>query len=356
VGVRFRPAVRLIAINLAVLLSAAVVAELAFGQWFSARGLFPAGIPRNVEISFARQTLSGKSVFQYRRDGYGLRGEYDDPSTIDILAIGGSTTNELYVGEGDTWTAILAEKLGQGGRTVSVVNAGVDGHSTLGHLRSFDHWFPIIPGLKARYVLGYIGINDIHLEFQAQHDDIAVHGLTEKIVRLINDRSALYQLQRTLKGMLTARQARLLHSEVDWSRVVWREIQRPADFSAESPEEAKRVAQFGERVRRLIERIRAFGAEPIIVTQHRGTYRHRGDRLTVASGGPLSNGLADYRTQTLFNNRAMETCREQKAICIDLGAEIEFQPGDFQDYVHTTRRGSRRVAEFLYSRLKDVVR
>ncbi len=30
----------------------------------------------------------------------------------------------------------------------------------MGHLFSFEHWFPLIPGLKPRIILLYIGIND----------------------------------------------------------------------------------------------------------------------------------------------------------------------------------------------------
>ncbi len=76
----------------------------------------------------------------------------------------------------------------------------------------------------------------------------------------------------------------------------------------------------------------------------------------MAKGDRWNGDPGEYLTQTAFNRQALEACRAKAAICIDLGAEIEFQPGDFQDYVHTTPQGSRRVAEFLYARLKDVVR
>ena len=58
----------------------------------------------------------------------------------------------------------------------------------------------------------------------------------------------------------------------------------------------------------------------------------------------------------LFNRAAMAACAEARAICLDLAAEIEFKPGDFYDWVHTTPAGSARIADYLFAALKDRVR
>ena len=52
----------------------------------------------------------------------------------------------------------------------------------------------------------------------------------------------------------------------------------------------------------------------------------------------------------------MAVCAEARAICIDLGGEIEFRPGDFYDWAHTTPKGSARIADWLFEKLKDRVR
>lgn len=356
---RFRSVFRLAAINIALLLGVAIIAELIFGRWFSPSGVFPPRVARNVEITFdARDYYPSGTVFQYRRDRYGLRGEYEDPSKIDILAIGGSTTNELYVGEGDTWTDVLARLFREGGTPLSVVNAGIDGESTIGHIYNFDRWFPLIPGLRPRYVLAYVGINDVHLQNpdNFRYDAAQPEPLGQQMRRFARDHSALYELYRTSLGAVRAKRTRLIHGSIDSRDVVWDEEILPDTIAPLSPSSAALARAYGARVTILIERIRSMGAEAIIVTQHRASYRHREGRLIVATDGALKAGIQDYYLQTTFNGEAMESCRKSKAICIDLGAEIEFQPGDFQDYVHTTPQGSRRVGEFLYSRLKDVVR
>lgn len=351
---------RLIGINLALLLAGAVVIELIFGTWFSFGEAYPRRVQRNVENTFdARQYYPEGSVFLYRRDRYGLRGQYESPSKIDILAIGGSTTNELYVGEGQTWTDVLSALFRQSGRPISVVNAGIDGQSTIGHLDNFDRWFPLIPGLRARYVLAYVGINDMHLlnEDNARMYDRpdAVSG-RERLRRVARDNSALYDFYRTALGSVRAKRTRLLYGSIDAQDVVWEEGPIPSASPISVNQYGPLSRAYGERVSLLVDRIREMGAEAIVVTQHRASYRRRDDRLTVAAGGAMSGGIHEYIVQTAFNGEAMAACRKKQAICIDLGAEIEFQPGDFQDYVHTTPQGSRRVAEFLYSRLKDIVR
>ena len=52
----------------------------------------------------------------------------------------------------------------------------------------------------------------------------------------------------------------------------------------------------------------------------------------------------------------MAACAAANAICLDLGGEIEFRPGDFYDHVHTGPSGSARIAEYLFAKLKDRVR
>ena len=103
-------------------------------------------IPKDFQRRFDTANLyAGGGIIYYKRDGHGLRGVYDDPSKIDILAIGGSTTNERFIDEKHTWAAVLGQEFRRHGREVVVVNAGVDGHSTIGHLKNFEFWFSMIP-------------------------------------------------------------------------------------------------------------------------------------------------------------------------------------------------------------------
>ena len=60
----------------------------------------------------------------------------------------------------DTWSEKLESKLNLNLNNIDVVNAGIDGQSTYGHIWNFEEWFPKIDNLKPRYILFYIGINE----------------------------------------------------------------------------------------------------------------------------------------------------------------------------------------------------
>jgi hypothetical protein len=130
------------------------------------------------------------------RDEFGLRGACKDPKDITILTLGGSTTDLRLISDGKTYQdvlqALLREEMGV---DICISNAGVDEHSTFGHLASFDKWFPLIPRLKPKYFLLYIGINaagffskpiSVFDTYKRSNDSSLLSTLREK--------SALYQL------------------------------------------------------------------------------------------------------------------------------------------------------------------
>ncbi|MGH6660813.1 MAG: SGNH/GDSL hydrolase family protein, partial [Rhodospirillales bacterium] len=221
---------RVVAVNLGLLLAVAVVAELAFGGWLFGHNYGTLVIPKNFTRVFDVDSLYGGGRVLYRRDKHGLRGQYHSHSDIDILTIGGSTTNEIFIDEDATWTAVIAREFEAAGRPVTVVNAGVDGQSTVGNIKNFDLWFPKIPGLKARYVLALLGINDAAViksgenyfagPFRKSKQDRMVDLLRPTKQYLINN-SALYALFRNIRGIIRARDAKLIHSSNSYTGTEW---------------------------------------------------------------------------------------------------------------------------------------
>jgi GDSL-like Lipase/Acylhydrolase family len=350
-------------INLAFIAAILVAAELLFGAWLSgnfARVLFP--VDGVTVLHDVRPLYEGGSAnAAYRRDRFGLRGRYDRPSNIDILTVGGSTTDQFYLDEGETYQDRLAQRFAADGRTVSVVNAGADGQTTVGHLRAMDEWFPLIPNFRPRFILAYIGLNDSELDavdrtaFE-RGDRIGSAG----IVPYIKRRSAIYLLYTTIWGVKIAREARLGHGQ---ARVIgqdasgaslWREVD-PASIPAAGDErQAQRLAEYAERVTELVRRIRGFGAEAILVTQSKADYRVRDGRVF---GRPRADGTIDtgsYAKMAAFNRTTLETCRALGAICVDLGGELWFDDLDYYDTVHATPRGAAKIGAYLHERLKGL--
>lgn len=55
-------------------------------------------------------------------------------SYLTIISVGGSTTECFYISDDKTWTHILGMKLKSVFTRVWINNAGLDGHSTFGHI------------------------------------------------------------------------------------------------------------------------------------------------------------------------------------------------------------------------------
>jgi lysophospholipase L1-like esterase len=342
----FRRACSVMAWNGLLLVVGLLVIEAIFGGWLSPGGFGALHIPRNVTLRHD-VTNQGRptGIAIYRRDQWGLRGAFETPDRIDVLAVGGSTTNELYVDDRLTWTAVLQQQFAAAGKKVVVANAGIDGHSTVGHLNSFDLWFPRVPGLKPKFVLFYVGINDVQVEEHVRYDVIVPKGVWQKFRRTVSNESALNSAFRTLRGMLRAKRARLIY--LDNPPVV-----APIDANPSLDKSAYdvRITQYAARLKLLAAKVAAMGARPIFVTQRRG------DAFTIAGRNHATNStaLVNRQIQNLFNATTMRVCRAVQAICIDLAGEIKLSTKDFTDPIHTNISGSRKIGEYLYGRLKSL--
>lgn len=337
-------------INLALVLLVLVLAELVFGTWLSGPPWGTMNIPRQVNRQFDVSTLyAGGGVIHYRRDPWGLRGSYPALDRIDILTLGGSTTDQRFIDEAQTWQELLRGRFAADGRDISVVNAGIDGQSTIGHLAALQRWLPHVPGLKPRFILAYIGVNDLHVEGQGKFDAMQSPSRWRAFKQGIENNSALVSLWRTVAGNVSARKAHVVHgSDQQVFRGPWGEA-APTDTTA--PKE--QLDAYAARVAALVAAIRSFGAEAVIVTQSRADYRIANGQVL---GRVMPNGSIDLGTfahQNALNQRAMAACRAAGAICLDLGGEVTFSDEDFYDWVHTTPTGNARIADYLHRHLRD---
>ena len=241
-----------VAINLGMIVFVLLAAEVIFGGWVFGPRYGSLIIPKDFQRRFDTANLyAGGGIIYYKRDGYGLRGVYDDVSKIDILTIGGSTTNERFIDETQTWTAVLGQEFRRHGHEIVVVNAGVDGQSTIGHIKNFDLWFPMIPNLKARYILAYVGINfDLYTmdEGYVALED-GMFDMSRQTKRYLMNTSALYGLFRNIRGMVRARDARLIHATGSFDGLEWREPPRSPDVAARERKNAAKLAAYEDRLR-----------------------------------------------------------------------------------------------------------
>ena len=329
-----------------------VLLELFFGSWLSkdpwevTKGL---NIIRNKQLTYATESLYGKDMASviYSRDSNGLRGGCPKVADIDIVTIGGSTTDQRYVPDGKTYQDVLQTLLtNELAAPVCVSNAGVDGHSTFGHLASFDNWFPLISNLKPKYFLFYVGINDAGFvqEPRLGFDRKSRWGQ-------IREKSALFGLLRTVRNVIQSSSSGLYaqHNDTPASK---------RDYVAERTTEGvdalikNNTEKFRVRFDKLLTQAKNYGAAPICVSQpHLFTAdidaTQKGVDAVFHYKGKAYNGLDFNASLLAINNTMMVSCMKAGGFFIDVRSKY-FEVSDFYDHVHLGPSGARKLGTYLY--------
>ena len=68
----------------------------------------------------------------------------------------------------DTWAEQLENIFNDNSKYIDVVNAGIDGQSSFGHIWNLREWINKIDDLKINNIIFYIGINE--KEYPGRHD------------------------------------------------------------------------------------------------------------------------------------------------------------------------------------------
>jgi hypothetical protein len=148
---------------------------------------------------------------------------------------------------------------------------------------------------------------------------------------------------KNLLGWLAARRIDVTYGEVDTDpATVSFEPMREIDLDDAALDAS--LDAYRRRLAILDQKIRAFGAVPVYVTQPVGLVRDGASGLEVVAG---SRAGRIYQEMRYYNAELLAFCAETGAICIDLAAELEFEIGDFYDAIHTTPSGSRKIGAYL---------
>ena len=346
---------KLLAVNTALLFAGILILEIALGEWFNAGRLNRLNIHKDREFRYDVSTLyeDPEPVITYSRDQHGLRGSHSTPGEIDILTVGGSTTEQRLIRDGATWQDVLQEQFQQTGASVIIANAGVDGQSTYGHIKNFKWWFGDIPDLAPEYFLFYLGINDFHKEAGDKYDVLLEDF---NLGQSIKDNSALWHLFRTLRGTYFARVKKLTHDSINFDALQWTQeaLQDNHDFMR------RRLDEYATRLRVLADLSYEFGAKPIFVSQPSRHYRITPDSIeghsnTGSYEGHEYNGVDYYHMIRQLDSITQAVAIEKGAIFIDLGSYTGWVDTDFYDYSHMTPQGARKVGILLHQELRDRV-
>jgi lysophospholipase L1-like esterase len=357
---------KVLLLNLLFILAGLVFVELIFGDWFRTRDpLSRIMIRRNFDLKYKINGIyeSDLDMIKYTRDSFGFRGKsiFNKPELVDVITVGGSTTDQKYIDDGRTWQEVMEKRFREEGRTIRFANAGVDGQSSTGHIKNFQYWFNKIPNLKPRYIIFYIGINDIY-SAHMDHEDKLFLSKWSRFKTLVADHSALYELYRKIRGTRAAIIVEVNHrKKLDSTTLKFNDstILDPREYELYSQ---KFIPDFKERVRQLIEHTRAMGAEPIFVTQSTARTKFIDGKLmgvegsfSLANSDYRMNGLGFYRISNLYADALREVCEGRYAV-VDLTKDPIWFNVDFYDWHHNSEVGAEKLGSELYRQLKDRIK
>jgi hypothetical protein len=278
----------------------------------------------------------------------GTRGREPAPVSIEGRAVvatyGGSTTYDIGVGEGDTWSDRLYEVLGRKG--YFVVNNGVPGYTTVEHLMQTAFYQDKF-GRKPRCTVYYVGWNDLrnahipHLD--AAYADFHLPSQVDSLkVRRIGGSDV------TVSPLLTVL-ARFASDQVDT-------VQYSADPKGPpgTGDDAALLKLFERNMRAISAINRQRGIPTVWVGQ-------------LVNEAAFFTGDGSYGWLPLVRDRDVPAMLEHlNGVLIRTAADLgdtgvaiapdRFGPQDFVDNGHFNPRGARRFAEIIAPAVRDACR
>lgn len=303
-------------------------------------------------------------VIEVKKNSLGFRGPElpaDFDRRLTVVAVGGSTTFCDMLTEGKTWTDRLFFLLRKDFPGLWLNNAGLTGHSTVGHLTLMKEY--LIP-LKPKVLLFLVGINDIETEhawiydeniLQWRFDFYSFKAFTQSLARNIEVLSVAINLYRAH----LAKKRNLVYFDLDLTtrpQVEMSPGEREAVFDANW---RNGVPAYRRRIEELHALCRENGIVPIFVTQP-ALYGHGKDDVTGVDLGKVKvdtnrNGGFMWDLLEVYNDQLRELSREGRIDVIDLAGRLPKSSRYFSDFYHFTNEGAEEVSKLLYPEIKAVV-
>ena len=290
----------------------------------------------------------------YKRNSIGLRGPEPPVAFKDymsIIAIGGSTTECMFISEGKTWEDQLYKNLSRTFPKLWVNNAGFSGHSTFGHIILLRDY---IVNLKPSICLFLVGGNDIDRKDLMPHDENFTKT-KQKWILFLAKKSALVNTLLNLYRNHLAKEKSLADGKP------FTLLNKKPLFITDSVIQEKITLQeplvkaYSLRSKEMIRLCKSNRIEPIFVTQP-CLVGETVDSLTGVdlASFPMSdkiNGRLFWRYIQLYNAETISVAKEEGLFCIDLARELPKSSAYYYDLMHYNISGNARVAAILGGKL-----
>ncbi|HOC42263.1 MAG TPA: SGNH/GDSL hydrolase family protein [Thermoanaerobaculales bacterium] len=315
-------------------------------------------------ILFNRDIPGIPAEIVHTKNSLGFRGpeipSEDFEATLSVIAVGGSTTECVYLPDGDDWPAVLADLLKPQFPRVWINNAGFEGHSTFGHVVLMDDY---IARIRPKVVLFLIGQNEVANTGVTGFEASRVRGriLFSSFRAFAKSLSAHSELGSLLLNLYRVGRARFLglpHEVLDWTSLKTT-VYPESNLDAMIAEHSQRyLPLYEKRLRRLISSCAAAGVFPVFITQPT-LFGPGVDPVTHLDLAALQveglSGYAHWKILESYNDVTRRIGMECDVPVVDLAADMPRSSLYYYDSVHYTVAGSKEVATCIARRLIPIL-
>lgn len=321
-------------------------------------------LPANQHKIFTNNWISklDKKIY-YSKNSMGFRGPElpaQAQGLISLITVGGSTTECKYLSDSCTWPARLYEKLHKENPAVWLNNAGIDGHTTFGHLLLVKEY---ILKIKPRYVILMTGVNDVELDQPDEFDRMTEKKINTGSAKLfLKSLVSHTELGRSFMNYYQLRvsyKKGLIHREINLKDLVDNPL--PDSVITKKLDSQKPyLLAYHQRIDSIISICLRAGIIPILVTQP-SLYGSYVDPVTNVSVGNNWFYKDPKRENCLLMEKVLESYNDvlrsftTKAAVIDLAATMPKNSSYFYDFTHATNAGAEKMADLLFTELRKFI-
>ena len=306
---------------------------------------------------------SSEAVFKANSDG--VRGDELTPKhSFKVLAVGGSTTECLYIDQKKTWPHILQDNLAAIYKEgIWVGNIGRSGLSTTGNLIELKYLLPQYQ--KIDLIIALVGFNDFQSSLMDTFSRNNLKPEKEKIEMVfvitpskIGNFEVIKITQRLLNKFF--RDKGIIEDSSGSWYIGARNSRKRAQIINSLPDLSLSLEIFEDNINQIIDLAGQSSARIIFLTQpymwNDGLspaekdllwFGYTGDKEKYYSIPALIEGLK------AFNLRLKEVCKKRKVGYIDLEKLIAPNTASFYDDLHFNEEGCRKVAGLITEYLRE---
>ena len=330
-------------INIAIFCALILFIECIFGYWFKENnfGIYMRS-ERNRSDLFNVTHNDKEYTFYYKRNFYAFRGDEFDPSDVEVVFEGGSTGNEKFTPEEYTIIGNLNKYFKENNSEIIIYNASTDGKTTRGYVNDFLYWFPKIPNFNPKFFIFYIGMNDRKFQYERYDYKFPTTRL-KKLRDYIKNNSIILEMTKKIENKYFPQltDVYVVSDKELYKNFVYVNFEaakKKHSLNNLTEDEKSLLLTFKTRLENLKKIIEKNKFIPIFITQIK------------------FNGLSD-KNLFLINQELKRFSKSNNFDLIALDELINnMEINDYFDQLHTSIRGSEKIAMTLYPHLKKILK